>query len=106
MGRPGEFEAVMSHIARGMGFEVDWYEPEPGGRDQTYRRDFELVGAADRIEAFFVLERPLEGGTGHVVEAAIAKGVAVNAWGIDARGELERIGEWEGDGLQRVDIDF
>jgi len=74
-------------------FTVEWFEPEPGGRDQTYRRDFELVEAADQVIAFFDAEHIMEGGTAHVVEAAMMRNIPVSAWSIDDRGLIERVGE-------------
>jgi hypothetical protein len=92
----GTFELIAARIAQDRGLEVEWFEPEPGGREQVYRRDFELVGAADRVEAFFS-SNEMNGGTGHVVEAALSKGIPVFAWCVAERGALERIGEWEYD---------
>src|SRR6185295_3424446 len=45
-GSPGWIESVVAGMTRSPylpRFTVEWFEPEPGGRDQTYRRDFELV---------------------------------------------------------------
>jgi len=75
------------------GLSAIWFEPEPGGRDQTYRRDFELVSAADRVIAYFSEDHVMEGGTGHVVEAALARNIPVEAWSFDDAGRKRRVGE-------------
>jgi hypothetical protein len=74
-------------------FTVEWFYPEAGGRDQTYRRDFEFVEAADQVLAFFDAGAVMEGGTAHVVEAALMRGIPVTAWSIDQLGRVERVGE-------------
>jgi hypothetical protein len=48
--------------------------------------------------AFFAAGEPMSGGTGHVVEAALAKMVPVHAWTIDESGTIDRIGEYSPDG--------
>lgn len=85
---------MIARIAAELKFEVDWFEPhEAGGRGQTYNRDFELVGAADRVWAYFSPEAIMEGGTGHVVEAALAREIPVEGWVVDEQGKIERVGE-------------
>jgi hypothetical protein len=82
-------------MADELGLEVDWFSPEPGGRDQTFRRDFEMVEAADEVVAYFDAETPMEGGTAHLVEAALVRNVQVHAWTIGLDGFRVRIGELE-----------
>lgn len=86
-------------MAEQIGLAVEWYPPVAGGRDQTYRRDFELVSHADRVEVFFSADHVMEGGTAHVVEAAQMRNIPVYAWAIDTQGRLERVGEDEQAGL-------
>ncbi len=92
------FERNLSVIAQNLGYEVEWFAPEEGGRDQTFRRDYALVESADWVECFFHPDSPMGGGTGHVVDAAMARDIPVYAWTMDERGDLERIGEFEPDG--------
>jgi hypothetical protein len=54
-----------------------------------------MVEAADYVEAYFRQDTVMTGGTGHVVEAAIAKDRRVYAWFVDASGRVERVGELE-----------
>jgi hypothetical protein len=84
---------VTASMAEGMGLQVEWYWPDPGGRDQTYNRDYELVAGADLVEAYFPTDHLMEGGTAHVVEAAMSRGIPVYAWSIDEHGVISRIGE-------------
>ena len=81
-------------MAEDLGLEVDWFEPDPaGGKGQTYSRDYELVGNATHVTAYFSPEAIMEGGTGHVVEAALAREIDVDAWVVDDRGQIQRVGE-------------
>lgn len=93
--KAGLFELNVAEMATSLGYTVEWYEPDEGGSHQTYRRDFELVEAADQIECFFAIETPMEGGTGHLVESAMMRGVPVYAWTIDDHGHVDRLGEIE-----------
>lgn len=93
VGNPGWAEDVAAMMAVNHGFPVEWFEPEPGGREQTYIRDFELVQSADRVVAYFDSENVMGGGTAHVVEAAMMRDIPVEAWSIDDKGHIERVGE-------------
>jgi hypothetical protein len=72
-------------------------------RAATFNRDYELVTGADMVLAFFHEGSDMGGGTGHVVKAAIDRDIAVEAFSVDADGELEYLfadGGWrerEGD---------
>jgi hypothetical protein len=92
---PALFERNVAVMAETMGLVVEWFAPDDGGREQNYLRDFELVATADRVECFFAQETPMEGGTAHVVEAAITRNVPVYAWTIDEQGNIDRLGEYE-----------
>jgi len=94
-------DSTAAELARVRGIGVEWFEPEPGGRNAVYDRDYAMVGAADRVEAFFE-DDSMPGGTGHVVDAALARNRTVYAWLVQGRGELIRIGDWE----QNEDVSF
>lgn len=83
-------------MAKNSNIEVEWFEPVPGGRNAVYDRDWAMVDSADRVEAFFD-DSSMPGGTGHLVDAALARNRSVYAWLVEARGELSRIGDWEPD---------
>lgn len=89
-------DLTAAELAKKRGHKVEWFQPEPGGRDAVYNRDFALVDAADRVEAFFE-DYSMPGGTGHVVDAALARNRTVYAWLVQERGALTRIGDWEAD---------
>jgi hypothetical protein len=91
---PGGFERMVARIAAPLRIEVVWCRPEGAGRDQVYHRDLNMVTRADYAVAFFTTPE-MVGGTGHVVEAAWAKGVSVEAWWITPDGSAERIGEYD-----------
>lgn len=92
---PGIFEMVAAELAKQNGHVVRWFSPREAGRSSVYRRDYELVEYATRVEAYFDSERIMEGGTGHVVEAAMARECPVYAWTVDHGGLIVRVGEIE-----------
>jgi hypothetical protein len=67
-------------------------------RAATFNRDYELVTGADLVLAFFLEGSDMGGGTGHVIKAAIDRDIAVEAFSVDAEGELEYLfadGGWK-----------
>jgi len=86
-------EMVAQDVLADHHLSVEWFEPAPGDRSQTYQRDFEMVSVADRVVAYFDEGHIMEGGTGHVVEAALAREVPVEAWAISGDGRIWRVGE-------------
>lgn len=96
-GEPGEFEQEVARICAKFGIGSEYVRPTGGGRQSVYNRDYTMVARSDRVLAFFSSEEPMTGGTGHVVDAALAKLAPVNAWTIDERGNIERIGEFDPD---------
>lgn len=91
---PGGFERMCARIAAPLGVKVEWCKPEGQGREQVFLRDLDMVTRADYAVAFFSTPE-MVGGTGHVVESAWSKGVAVQAWWITPDGQAERIGEYD-----------
>lgn len=85
---------MCAKLAKILGVRVEWCQPEGSGLGQAFVRDMEMVTRADYAIAFFPTPE-MTGGTGHVVESAWAKGVAVQAWYVTPDGELERIGEYD-----------
>lgn len=83
-------------MATELGLDVEWFEPDAAdGPGQTYSRDFRLIDGADNVIAYFDVNDPMEGGTGHVVDAAMGKGVQVTAYTLDEHGKLELLGEFD-----------
>ena len=91
---PGGFEQMVAKIAIILSIDVEWCRPEGMDRAQTFLRDLDMVGRADYVVAYFPTSL-MDGGTGHVVEAAMSKGVSVEGWYVHPDGELERIGEYD-----------
>lgn len=75
----GAFERLLYAVARQSGhLTTRWVLPDPaGGAGAAFNRDNEMVGLADLVLAFFDPEKPMTGGTGHVVETAIDRNVPV-----------------------------
>ena len=93
---PGRFEREVARVCALMGYDVEWFVPEPGGRDQNYYRDIELVAKADVVIAVFDASEPMEGGTAHVVEKAQDARVPVYAYSWDGA-TYKRVGEFDPD---------
>lgn len=74
------FEALVSSLATALGYEVEEWEPGPGGRKATFLRDVTMVGAADHVVAVFPEGDEMDGGTGHVVEKAQDQGRTIQAF--------------------------
>ena len=93
---PGRVEFVLALQAKLMDWKVEWYVPQPGGRDRVFYRDIDMVAKADVVLCVFPRNAPMEGGTSHVVEKAQDRGVPVYAYTFDPiNGHWERLGEWD-----------
>lgn len=94
---PGPCEFAMAVAATIMGWTIEWFAPEPGGRDQNFYRDIEMVSKADVALCVFPEADPMGGGTGHVVEKAQDRGCPVYAYTAeDERPQVwHRLGEWD-----------
>jgi len=94
-GRPaGGFERMVAQLAGALGVEVVWCQPEGNEKGNTFNRDVAMVRQADFVVCFFTTEE-MDGGTGHLVETAMASGIPVEGWWIDSDGEAQRIGEYD-----------
>lgn len=82
-------EATLKLCPR-LGRSCAGFGPEGYGKAGVFRRDYDLVGSADRVIAFFS-DTLIDGGTAHVVHAAIQKGIAVEAWALTDSGTLQPI---------------
>lgn len=85
---------MVARLAVPLRVEVEWCRPEGNEKGNTFIRDVEMVSRADFVIAFFTTEQ-MDGGTGHLVETAMAKGIPVEGWWIDSEGEAVRIGEYD-----------
>jgi hypothetical protein len=95
--QPGRIEFAIATAAKVMDWEVEWFVPEPGGRDQVFYRDIEMVREADIVLCVFPSHDPMGGGTGHVVEKAVDRGAPVYAYVSDDESPWiwHRLGEWD-----------
>lgn len=91
----GKVESVAAQMATDLQLEVEMcFPPVGGGREGVLRRDYDMVERADRVIAYFSPERVMDGGTGHLVEAAINRDIPTEAWRLDVDGRLDRTGDW------------
>ena len=88
---PGRFERLIAEWCLLLHLEHRWALPDPDqGRAQVFNRDLEMVSGADLVLAFLG-EDGMVGGTAHVVEAAIDRGVPVYSFIVAE--EVTRLGE-------------
>lgn len=92
--RPGGFEQMVSKLAVPLGVEVIWCRPEGSEKGNTANRDVDMVRKADFVIAYFTTEE-MDGGTGRLVEIAMACGIPVEGWHIESDGSAQRIGEYD-----------
>ncbi len=92
-GTPGVFERMVAEWCRQYPHvEARWIIPDfDEGPGAVFNRDNAMVRDSDLVLAFFAPGRMMEGGTGHVVEAAIDQGVPV--YSFELNGGLKRVGE-------------
>lgn len=91
----GKVEAVAAQMATDLQLDVELcFPPVGGGREGVLTRDYDMVERADRVIAYFSPEKVMDGGTGHVVEAAMNRDIPTEAWRLDQDGRLERVGDW------------
>lgn len=93
------FEFAVQLVCTQLSIPVELFIPEPGGRDQVFFRDIEMVREADLVIAVFSENAPMEGGTAHVVEKAQDRRVPVYAYTDDGEGHWTRLGEWDPDDM-------
>ena len=88
--------------AEALGFPVIMFRPTRGGREAVFRRDYEMMVDATGVLAFFSPEREMDGGTGHVVKAALDQGVSVEAYSERPDGTLVYLGSDDGDPSRKI----
>ena len=89
-------ESLAATLADKAGREVVRFIPFGGGRESTFKRDYKMVEGADAVLAIFDPSAVMAGGTGHVVKAALDRGIPVEAYTFDPDGDLIYIGSDEG----------
>jgi len=94
---PGPLEEAVAFQCRDYGIPIEWRVPAPGGRQEVFNRDMDMVTGADLVLAVFSPERAMSGGTAHVVEKAMD--IRVPAYAFAYTGRLERVGEFDPDDI-------
>jgi len=91
----GKVEAVAAQMATDLHLYVELcFPPIAGGREGVFKRDYTMVERADMVVAYFSPDKIMDGGTGHLIEAAINRDIPTEAWRLDEDGRLERVGDW------------
>jgi hypothetical protein len=91
----GKVEAVAAQMATDLQLDVELcFPPVAGGREGVFKRDYTMIERADRVVAYFSPDKIMDGGTGHLVEAAMNRDIPSEAWRLDDGGRLERVGDW------------
>lgn len=89
-------ERLVESVATRLDRQVIRFSPTKGGRSAIFFRDYEMVETATEVVAFFSPDREMEGGTGHVVKAALDRGIRVEAYSCQPDGTLVYLGSDEG----------
>lgn len=91
-------EALAYRLAVTTSRRGEVYRPivDSHGRAAVFERDYTLVDNASRVYAFFSPGGVMEGGTGHVVKAALDREIPVEAYTIDDDGHLVWVGSDDG----------
>lgn len=92
---PGPLEQELAELCRTTGCPIEWHMPAPGGRDEVFFRDVDMITGADLLIAVFSPGKPMEGGTAHLVEKAIDQRVPAYAFTFEEH--LDRVGEYDPD---------
>lgn len=97
----GHLSSPIETLAYNIMSEVNddrWRAHGPTGpeREDVYNRDWRMVKSIDRLIAFFAPGRVMEGGAGHVVHAALTRGVKVEAWEAVEAGTIRPVGSDDG----------
>ena len=98
---PGHFEAQVEQIIDLLGLKLEWCQPEPGGRQEVFARDVEMVGRADLVLTFVASGQIGDetSGTVALAEKAMTADVPVYSYAMisfeDGSAIVERVGEWD-----------
>lgn len=90
-------EDLAYRLAQATGRHAQAYEPLAShGRAAVFERDYTMVDQASKVYAFFSPGGVMYGGTGHVVKAALDRGIEVEAWSVNDDGHLYLVGSEDG----------
>lgn len=100
----GALERFVAEISPGLGRVVTRCRAATNKKGDVYKRDYEMVEQAVEVLAFFAPDQEMEGGTGHVVQAALARSIPVEAYRMGETGHPELLGSDDGI-LQEAGVD-
>lgn len=100
------FELAASVFASAVHVNVELYVPAERDRAAVFHRDYQLVASAHEVLAYFPYEAELDGGTWHVIHAAMQKGVPCRAFTITQDGRVRLIGSEDGVSMFVDEDDF
>lgn len=89
-------EQFVAKLGPDLGRVITRFQPPSNKREDVYRRDWRMVQNARQVLAMFAPDQEMEGGTGHVVQAALGKGIPVEAYRINEVGRPELLGSDDG----------
>lgn len=99
--QPGHFESQVEQVCDLIGLELEWCQPQPGGRTEVWARDVEMVDRADLVLAF-VTEAQVgdeTSGTAALIDKAMSTDTAAYLYSMNEAGDATRAGEWDPDDL-------
>lgn len=88
-------ERLASLICESLGVPVVRYSAV-SSRSGVFHRDYALVRSSSAVFAVFAPNRVMDGGTGHVIKAALDEEIPVEAYTVDDDGSLLMIGSDDG----------
>jgi len=97
---PGHFEAQVEHVIDLIGLRLEWCQPQPGGRQEVFARDREMVERADLVLTFINAHQigDEESGTVALADKAMLADKIVYTYALKEAGDevlVERVGEWD-----------
>jgi len=85
-------ERFVAEVGPSLGRVIKRCRADTNKRGDVYRRDYEMVEHSVAVLAFFAPDQEMEGGTGHVVQAALARNIPVEAYRMAETGRPELLG--------------
>jgi len=89
-------ERFVAQIGPSLGRVIDRNRADTNQKGDVWRRDYDMVEHAVAVLAFFAPDQEMEGGTGHVVQAALARNIPVEAYRLGETGRPELLGSDDG----------
>jgi hypothetical protein len=95
--RTSAIEELVWELGSSAGIRVDSWIPYGDPGTANLYRDRQLVSSSPSgVVAFFPVDEVMNGGTGHVVHAALDAGIPVEVYGVDTDGSVGLLGSLDG----------